>query len=153
MKLAGTIFYHIKRHYGPQYRVGSHRQFVKLSRALAAQLLHARMGSCQPHARQQHDSDESHHRHQAHRKADEERSQSAQRGIAKCCRDGHEGEHHEREIFTRAKDQRQLDDGGREEGQQQRGDQPRDERADGELGDAGNAMAGCAAIRDPRAEL
>ena len=54
---------------------------------------------------------------QAERQPDEQRGQPAQRGIAEGRRNGHEGQHHQREIFGRAERQRELDHPRRDEGE------------------------------------
>ncbi len=64
------------------------------------------------------------------RKADEKRCQPAKRRIAESGRNGHEGEYHQSEIFTRPEDQRQFDDVGRDEGKAERGYEAGDERTD-----------------------
>ncbi len=74
--------------------------------------------------------------------ADEERGEPPKRRVAESGGDGDEGEHHQREIFARAEDERQLDDVGRNKGQSERGDEAGDEGADGCRGKRRTAAAG-----------
>ncbi|MNK30751.1 hypothetical protein D3C87_491710 [compost metagenome] len=78
------------------------------------------------------------------RKADEQRGEAAQRRIPEGGGNGDEGEHHQREIFTRAEDQRQLDDVWRDKRERDGGDEAGDEGADGGGGQgrAASALAG-----------
>ena len=80
--------------------------------------------------------------HQRQRKSDEQRGQPLHRAFAKGGRDGDKGQHHQRKIFTRAEDKRQLHDMGGKEGQCQRGQQTGDERSDGGGGKRRSAPPG-----------
>ena len=75
-------------------------------------------------------------------KADEQRGQPLHRAFAKGGGDGDKGQHHQREVFARAKDEGEFDDVGGKEGQGQRGQKPGDKGADGGGGQGGAAPPG-----------
>src|SRR5690606_4186260 len=72
---------------------------------------------------------------------EEQGRKAAQGAVAKGGGDGDEGQNHQREIFGRAKGQREFNDEGRDKGQSQRGDQTSDEGTDGGGGESGTAPA------------